>query len=236
MGIQASYSHLLDMNTILSITLVIGFTTGATHGEACCKEKIVGGIKYRKVGEENTSKYGCQENCVYEKTNSSTSAKYCFAPGDLEVECGDNGNSTKLTPLSAAELAKLHLTAPTVNVHCCGDTDSKEVCGNETLCSDVCDFNTEKNSYVATGVGQDDKICNKINSDETGLIFECDWDYCANVHTPKDVDEKPCCCYYWDIICWDSENQAACAAHGEHNDCKNFGSSCYCKHKCCYLE
>ena len=40
--------------------------------------------------EEDTSGYNCMTNCVYEKKDSPGS-RFCFASGDLPVDCGDGG-------------------------------------------------------------------------------------------------------------------------------------------------
>merc|ERR1719474_2630855 len=40
----------------------------------------------------DTKAYGCTTNCLYE-TKAKPDMKFCFAPGDLEVECLDDGSS-----------------------------------------------------------------------------------------------------------------------------------------------
>ena len=47
-------------------------------------------MKYRKTGDEDTSKFGCVENCAYEQVDSP-GLKFCFQNGDLEVECAGEG-------------------------------------------------------------------------------------------------------------------------------------------------
>ena len=49
-------------------------------------EKEVGEIRYVLVGEENTSAYGCESDCVYEQEGVFKD-KFCFKAGHLPVEC-----------------------------------------------------------------------------------------------------------------------------------------------------
>merc|ERR1711915_29004 len=44
------------------------------------------------TGTMDTKAYGCITNCLYE-TKAKPDMKFCFAPGDLEVECLDDGSS-----------------------------------------------------------------------------------------------------------------------------------------------
>jgi len=57
----------------------------------CCKEKIVGGDRYLNIGYDPTGKtmqFQCLSPCLFEKEGEAGS-KYCFAAGDLRVECKD---------------------------------------------------------------------------------------------------------------------------------------------------
>merc|ERR1712013_343491 len=72
------------------VTLLLGFTNGASIPE-CCKEKMVGGVSYVLKEETDTERYGCKSNCVFERVDSPGS-KYCFKEGDLEVVCEDDDN------------------------------------------------------------------------------------------------------------------------------------------------
>jgi len=57
----------------------------------CCKEKIVGGDRYLNVGYDptgKTMKFQCKSPCLFEKEGEAGS-KYCFAAGDMRVECKD---------------------------------------------------------------------------------------------------------------------------------------------------
>merc|ERR1712151_265767 len=62
--------------------------------EQCCTRKTVGGIEYSLINETDTSGYNCKTNCVYEK-DEAPGSRYCFASGDLPVDCGDGGNSNR---------------------------------------------------------------------------------------------------------------------------------------------
>merc|ERR1712080_315262 len=62
------------------------------HGGLCCYEKKVGGIQYFHAGNGDSDKYeslGCNNHCLYKTKDSDK--KYCFAPGDLKVECDGQG-------------------------------------------------------------------------------------------------------------------------------------------------
>jgi len=63
----------------------------ASWENQCCKEKIVGGVRYLNIGYEpsrRTMKFQCLSPCIFEKEGEAGS-KYCFAAGDLRVECKD---------------------------------------------------------------------------------------------------------------------------------------------------
>jgi len=83
---------------LLTPLLILGATQGAPTGDEdgyeCCSEKIVGGIHYTRVGEDETGKFKklhCINNCLYVPDGSDR--KYCFAPGEETVECEDDAES-----------------------------------------------------------------------------------------------------------------------------------------------
>jgi len=80
----------MGLRTVILLSIGATVTRGASLGGSCCEEKTVGGVKYKKSGEEDTSSFNCLNNCVYEKVDSPGS-KYCFKEGDLTVECGKGG-------------------------------------------------------------------------------------------------------------------------------------------------
>ena len=55
----------------------------------CCDSKDVGGVSYSLVGQMDTKAYQCLNNCIYVKDQDPT-VKFCFASGDLQVECTED--------------------------------------------------------------------------------------------------------------------------------------------------
>jgi hypothetical protein len=55
---------------------------------SCCERKTVGGISYTLTGQMDTQAYNCDSDCVYQK-DGEPGMQYCFATGDMEVECKD---------------------------------------------------------------------------------------------------------------------------------------------------
>merc|ERR1711915_413533 len=63
----------------------------------CCKEKTVGGTMYYKVdGMVDPKAYNCINGCVY--VQESGPQKFCFAKGDLPVECNDGPGMSPKPP------------------------------------------------------------------------------------------------------------------------------------------
>jgi len=56
-------------------------------GGSCCVKKTVGGVAYTLVTEEDTTKYGCKENCIYSRDDQPGGTQFCFKAGDLESVC-----------------------------------------------------------------------------------------------------------------------------------------------------
>ena len=71
-------------------------------GAGCCEKKVVGGSIYTLIGEEDTSTFSCMDKCTYSKEGEANS-KYCFAAGDLQVECKGSSTATAggATPATA---------------------------------------------------------------------------------------------------------------------------------------
>ena len=65
------------------------YQTTTSPSLACCPIKTVGGVKYTLAGEENTTKFGCIDSCVYTEENEST--RVCFSQGNETAVC-DKGN------------------------------------------------------------------------------------------------------------------------------------------------
>merc|ERR1711936_1189768 len=77
------------MSLVVLLTCIATLqSAGAANMKDCCLKKTVGGESYSlvKKDKEFTSMYGCPAPCIYEKVGSPGS-KFCFKPGDLEVEC-----------------------------------------------------------------------------------------------------------------------------------------------------
>merc|ERR1711872_970789 len=88
------------LNTRMELQVFLLFTLSLTQVaigqpiEQCCTRKTVGGTEYSLINETDTSGYNCKTNCVYEK-DEAPGSRYCFASGDLPVDCGDGGNSNR---------------------------------------------------------------------------------------------------------------------------------------------
>merc|ERR1712142_911047 len=79
--------------TVALLSFFVVLAAGQRAGQKpCCESKEVGGVKYMLTGTMDTKAYGCITNCLYE-TKAKPDMKFCFAPGDLEVECLDDGSS-----------------------------------------------------------------------------------------------------------------------------------------------
>merc|ERR1712215_156714 len=72
------------------VILFVIVKAGTSLADRCCEEKTVGGVNYKKVGNQDTTKFGCLSNCVYESV-LSPGTKYCFKEGDLPVNCKSLG-------------------------------------------------------------------------------------------------------------------------------------------------
>merc|ERR1712142_1069629 len=86
------------LNTSMGLSVFLPLTLLAlTQGQPlnqCCTRKTVGSEEYSLVNEVDTSGYNCKTNCVYEK-DTAPGSRYCFASGDLPVDCGDGGQSNR---------------------------------------------------------------------------------------------------------------------------------------------
>merc|ERR1740128_1133051 len=78
--------------------LALGQPTKPPGSEECCLEKTVGGVRYLLVGTDSdgqiTKELDCLSPCVFAEEGKPES-KFCFARGDMKVECKDD---MKLTP------------------------------------------------------------------------------------------------------------------------------------------
>jgi len=78
------------MKLLLVFTLIASAVSAPSSGD-CCAEKKVGEILYKLFEsgkDDETSKYGCKNGCVY-VTGEDEVDKYCFKAGALPVKCLD---------------------------------------------------------------------------------------------------------------------------------------------------
>merc|ERR1711936_633201 len=64
--------------------------------EECCDQKMVGEDRYFNIGYDHngmTFDLNCLSPCIFEKEDQPGS-KYCFAAGDMKVECEDDMDYT----------------------------------------------------------------------------------------------------------------------------------------------
>merc|ERR1711872_718472 len=72
------------------LAIFAALSTAMPMNEKCCKTKTVGGIMYIFMDQMvDPEAYKCINGCVY-MPESGSSKKFCFAKGDLEVECNDS--------------------------------------------------------------------------------------------------------------------------------------------------
>merc|ERR1711892_425632 len=83
-----THSQTCKMLQLLSLAgLMAALSQGIPmQSPECCDSKDVGGVSYSLVGQMDTTAYQCLNNCVYVKDQDPT-VKFCFASGDLQVEC-----------------------------------------------------------------------------------------------------------------------------------------------------
>merc|ERR1712013_499200 len=80
---------------VITLALLAGLAVTA-HGQPagekpdkeCCDTKTVGGVTYSLIGQMDTKMYNCLSDCIYMKEGQE-GGKFCFAMGDLQVECND---------------------------------------------------------------------------------------------------------------------------------------------------
>jgi len=80
---------------VITLALLAGLALTA-HGQPagekpdkeCCDTKTVGGVTYSLIGQMDTKMYNCLSDCIYMREGQE-GGKFCFAMGDLQVECND---------------------------------------------------------------------------------------------------------------------------------------------------
>jgi hypothetical protein len=69
----------------------------------CCETKDVGGVSYTLVGRMDTKSYQCINDCIYVK-DEEPRVKFCFASGDVKVECTeDELQGSEVPPMEGSE-------------------------------------------------------------------------------------------------------------------------------------
>jgi len=76
-----TYGLLYGLTHLLNVTPII-----VSANPFCCEVKKVGDVTYTLMSQEDTSGYGCKDNCVY-SANNDPQSKFCFKSGDKEVQC-----------------------------------------------------------------------------------------------------------------------------------------------------
>merc|ERR1711892_1367015 len=86
-----THSQTCKMLQLLSLAgLMAALSQGIPmQSPECCDSKDVGGVSYSLVGQMDTKAYQCLNNCIYVKDQDPT-VKFCFASGDLQVECTED--------------------------------------------------------------------------------------------------------------------------------------------------
>jgi len=130
------YPFILFMMQYLVITQLLLVFSGSVIGDGCCRSKVVEGSTYTLQGEEDTSSFSCVDRCTYTKEGEANS-KYCFADGDLQVECKDStGGVADTTPsgggAEAATTASSSETTTASGCKCGVKRTSRIVGGTET--------------------------------------------------------------------------------------------------------
>merc|ERR1712037_1014133 len=119
--------------------------------EECCDQKMVGDDRYFNIGYDHngmTWDLNCLSPCIFEKENQPGS-KFCFAAGDLKVECED-------------DLASCPASSPDVLQEVEVSIISDEECDAQTSDSvTTADFNGECITQSASyeGMISEDMIC-----------------------------------------------------------------------------
>merc|ERR1712013_834078 len=135
---------------VITLALLAGLAVTA-HGQPagekpdkeCCDTKTVGGVTYSLIGQMDTKMYNCLSDCIYMKEGQE-GGKFCFAMGDLQVECNDEEmegsekppmEGSEKPPMGGSETpvalpAGLPLTA---HGQPAGEKPDKECCDTKTV-------------------------------------------------------------------------------------------------------
>merc|ERR1712243_61502 len=88
MGVFSGTQTKMFAKALAQALLLLPLISAQPPPPECCLEKEVGGILYQYV-KTGAVASRCSNDCIYEKVDMP--GKYfCFAPGDLHVECEDD--------------------------------------------------------------------------------------------------------------------------------------------------
>merc|ERR1712098_598758 len=88
MGVFSGTQTKMVAKALAQALLLLPLISAQPPPPECCLEKEVGGILYQYV-KSGAVASRCSNDCIYEKVDMP--GKYfCFAPGDLHVECEDD--------------------------------------------------------------------------------------------------------------------------------------------------
>merc|ERR1712123_438913 len=88
MGTHTQTSKMLQLLPLVGLMAALSQGIPMQSPE-CCDSKDVGGVSYSLVGQMDTTAYQCLNSCIYVNDQDPT-VKFCFASGDLQVECTED--------------------------------------------------------------------------------------------------------------------------------------------------
>merc|ERR1712106_1029944 len=133
MGTHSQTSKMLQLLPLAGLMAALSQGIPMQSPE-CCDSKGVGGVSYSLVGQMDTTAYQCLNNCVYVKDQDPT-VKFCFASGDLQVECTEDefqGSDKPPTEAPAGEVTTTTSTNSSAGCKCGIKRTSRIVGGTET--------------------------------------------------------------------------------------------------------
>merc|ERR1712058_65061 len=90
MGVLNWTHYRMVTNMLTALLYILPFLTAQPPPPECCEMKQVGDYEYMfvKEGLLGMVPASCINSCIYKRID--TGKMYCFAPGDLHVECEDD--------------------------------------------------------------------------------------------------------------------------------------------------
>merc|ERR1712128_176923 len=86
MGVSKRTQNKMVFNILFTALVLLPFITG--QPEECCEMKMVGDFEYRFMMEGMPGlPASCMNACIYKRVDNGK--MYCFAHGNLHVECED---------------------------------------------------------------------------------------------------------------------------------------------------